>query len=260
MAVVFDDVSYFDLIKDATFDIETGKITGIIGSSNSGKSTLIDLMSGLISPFDESVIYDDGIDFNDIGVVYQNIDDQFFYDNIIDEFTLVLRCHHIRNINKNILDSLRLVGLNDSYLYRSPFKLSLSEQKRLSLALALSFNPKLILLDEPVMGLDNKEKERFIKLVRLMKLRYGKTIVIASKDAELIHRLSDHVILVSKGKVVKTGGKYDVFTDEKLIHDCDLSVPKVIEFSNLLNSKKGIKMGYRDDINDLMKDIYRFVR
>ncbi len=259
MAIKFDNVSYLDKVTDVTFDIEIGKITCITGRSNSGKSTLVDLMSGLIEP-NNGIIYGENIDFNDIGVFYQDASDQFFYDKVIDEFNLVLKRHHIKNVNKKILDSLRLVGLDESYLYRSVFKLSLSEQKRLSLALTLSYNPKLVLLDEPVLGLDNKEKERFIKLIRMMKIRYDKTIVIASKDTDLIHRLADNVVLINRGRIVKIGDKYDVFTDEDLICECGLQVPKVIEFSSLVNRKKGVKMGYRDDINDLVKDIYRYVR
>ena len=93
----------------------------------------------------------------------------------------------------------------------------------------------------------------------MMKIRYGKTIVIASKDTDVIFRLSDKVILVNKGRVVKEGDKYDILTDTYLLKKCNLKVPKLIEFSNLV-SEKGVNIGYRDDINDLAKDIYRYLR
>lgn len=253
---MFDGVSYLDEIKNATFEIETGKITGIAGSSKSFKSTLIDLMSGMIST--NEIYYD--FDFKDIGVMYQDINDQFFFDNIKDEFIFTLKRHHVKDFNKKMMNALKIVDFDDDYLYRSPFELSLSEQKRLSLALILSYNPKIILFDEPVFGLDNKEKERFIKLIRMMKIRYGKTIVIASKDTEFIHKLADNVILVSNGEVIKTGNKYDIFSDELLLERCNLPTPKVIKVSNLIYNKKNIKIGYRDDINDLVKDMYRYLR
>ena len=257
MAIVFDNVTYLDEVSNATFSIDDGKITGIIGSSYSGKSAIIDLISGLVSSND--IIYD-GVDESDIGVLYQDIDDQFFYDKIMMDFYLTLKRHHIKNIDKKMFDSLKMTGLTKDYLYRSPFELSLSEQKRISLALALSFNPKVLLLDEPFFGLDYKEKERCIKLIRMLKIRYGKTIVIASKDSEIIHSLSDKIILINEGRVMKIGSKYDIFTDDKLLKKCNLEVPKVIKFSKLVKDKKGIDIGYRDDVNDLVKDIYRYLR
>lgn len=245
---------------NVSFNVEIGKITGIVGSSNSGKSDLIDLMSGFSLESDEGIFFDDDINFNDIGVMYQDIESQFFSNNIGREFYSILKIKGIKDINKKITSSLKMFGLDESYLYRSPFELSLSEQKCISLALVLSFNPKIILLDEPTFGLDNKEKERFIKLIRMMKLRYGKTIVIASRDTEMIYKLADNVVLLNKGSVVKIGDKYNVLADEKLLSKCGLLVPNVVRFSNIVHRRKKIKIGYRDDINDLVKDIYRFVR
>ncbi len=258
MGVVFDDVTYLDEIKDATFSIDDGKITGIIGATDSFKGTMLDLMSGLISPFDESVIFD-GIEESDIGVLYEDSFEQFFYNEIINDFNFILKRHHVKNVKKKMFDSLKMLGLSSSFLYRSPDSLSLSERKKISLALILSFNPKVILLNEPFMGLDGKDKESIIKIINMMKIRYGKTIVIASKDTDVIFRLSDKVILVNKGRVVKEGDKYDILTDTYLLKKCNLKVPKLIEFSNLV-SEKGVNIGYRDDINDLAKDIYRYLR
>ena len=257
MAIIFDSVSYQNKIKNVSFNIEDGKITGIVGASNSGKSTLIDLMSGLLTDESNGIIFNDTL-YKDIGVLYQTIDSQFFFDNIGREFFSVLKLKGKNN--SKVLDSLKMFGFDKSILNKSPYELSLSEQKKISLALVLSFNPKILLLDEPTYGLDNKDKEWFIKLIRMMKLRYGKTIVIATKDTEIIHRIADNVILMKDGEVIKTGDKYDVLTDEKLLTDCRLFIPNVIKFSNMVLKKKNINLGFRDDINDLVKDIYRFVR
>ena len=258
MAIVFDDVTYLDEIKKASFNIDNSKITGIVGTSNSGKSILIDLMSGFLT-CEEGTIYGDWLE-NEIGVLYQNIEDQFFFNTIGEEFYSALKIKGIHNIDKKIISSLKMFGFNEKILHKSIYDLSLSEQKKIALALVLALNPKILLLDEPTFGLDNKDKERFIKLVRMMKIRYGKTIVIASRDTDLIHKLADKVILINDGKVVKAGDKYDVLTDEKTLFECDLYVPKVIKFSNLVLKKKSVNIGYRDDINDLVKDIFRFIR
>ena len=255
MAIKFIGVS-FNKINNASFDIESGKITGIIGPVNSGKSDLVDLISEIVEP----TVGDVNITSKSIGVVYQDIYDQFFYNNIKDEFLLKLKSHHKKNIPKKILDSLKMVGLSSKILDRSPYELSLCEQKKLSLALCLCVNPKIILLDEIFDGIDLKTKNNFIKLIRMLKLRYNKTIIILSKDVDLVHNLCDNVILINEGCIIKMGDKYDVFTDEKTLKKCNLPIPKVIKFSKMVKEMKNIDLGYRDDINDLIKDIYRFVR
>lgn len=254
MAIVFNNVSYLGEIKDMSFEIENNKITGIIGSSGSGKSTVIDLMSGVFEPSRGSILYEEA------GVVYQNVHDQFFYNSVKEEFIYFLRVHHIMNIEKKMFDAIKMVGFDISILDASPFELSLSEQKKLSLALVLSINPKVILLDDVFFGLDDKSKESMIRLIRKLKIRYGRTIVVVSRDVNLIYRISDKVILIDNGEVVKISDKYDIFTDVELLEKCNLPTPKLVEFSNIVKSKKNIDLGFRDDINDLMKDIYRFVR
>ena len=184
----------------------------------------------------------------------------FFYDNVRQQFVFTLKMHYIKNIDKKIYDSLQLVGLSKDILNRSFYNLSLSEQKRLSLALVLSYNPKIVVLDEPFRGLDGKTKEYFEKLLLMLKFRYKKTIIVCSSDVDDIYRLCDNVILINEGTVLKSGDKYLIFTDYDLLKKCNLCVPKLVEFSNMVKNNKGVDIGYRDDINDLIKDIYRFVR
>ena len=93
-----------------------------------------------------------------------------------------------------------------------------------------------------------------------MKLRYGKTIIIFSKDTDFVHQISDYVYLFNNGKILLEGDKYEVLTNTKILKQNNLNKPKLIEFVDLVENKKNVKIGYRDDINDLMKDVYRYVR
>ena len=93
-----------------------------------------------------------------------------------------------------------------------------------------------------------------------MKLRYGKTIIIVSNNTDIALELADIILYFKNGEIVAEDNKFDFFTNEELLKRCRLSVPKLIRFSNLVKDIKNINIGYRTEINDLMKDIYRFVK
>lgn len=255
MAISLNNVSYFGEINDVSFALPDNKILGILGARNSGKSTLVDLIGGNFSPNAGFVFVS-----KRLAIVYQNIFDQFFYDTIRDEFIFQLKMNGVKNIYKKMSDAVKMVGFDDSILDRSPFSLSLSEQKKISLALILSFNTDIFVFDDLFFGLDGKDVESIISLIRRLKIRYGKTIVFTSSDSNLVLSLSDMVLLINNGEVVNYGEKMDVFSDLESLKEAHVRVPDLISFSDYVLSHKGVNLGYRHDVNDLMKDIYRFVR
>ena len=161
---------------------------------------------------------------------------------------------------KRTIDSLKMVGLNKSYLNKSPFQLSTSEQRLLNLAIVLAFNPKIILLDEPTFGVDNRFKRHLIKLIKMMKYRYKKIVVISSNDTDTLFEVCDKVYVVNDGKIVHDGDKYAIFGDYDLLKKYNINIPKTTYFSYLVKQKKGINIGVRNDINDVIKDVYRYVK
>ena len=248
------------------------KITGIIGKSGSGKTTLIQLINALIIPTKGNVVVGKRIisktkkikDINNlryqIGLVFQMPEEQFFCQTVKEEIEFGMKYFKksVKNIEKHISDALLMVGLNDSYLNRNPFTLSSGEMRKVAIASVLAFNPKIIILDEPTIGLDNKSKNNLIKIIKLLKNRYKKTVIIVSNDTDFLLQVVDHVILLDKGRIIYEGNKYDVFKQD--LEKYKIKRPKIIEFEQLVLQKKNIKIGYRDDINDLMKDVYRYVK
>ena len=113
---------------------------------------------------------------------------------------------------------------------------------------------------ETFFGLDGKTCDNVIRIIRLLKVRYGKTIIVISRDSDLVFSICDSVLLISDGFLLKIGDKYNVFKDKALLQKCGISVPKLMHFSDSVLKIKGVNIGYRNDINDLVKDIYRFVR
>lgn len=281
MEVKFNDVYYVynektPLSKMALGDICTtfkeGKITSIMGKSGSGKTTLIELINALIIPTKGNIEVGSRVisktrkikNVNNlrykIGLVFQMPEEQFFCSTVKEEIEFGMKYFNksVKSIEKHVSDALLMMGLDDSYLNRNPFTLSSGEMRKVAIASILAFNPKVIILDEPTIGLDNKSKENLIKIIKLLKNRYKKTIIVVSNDADLLLKISDHIILLDKGKLVLEGNKYDFFKQD--IAKYGLKRPKIIEFEQLVLEKKGIKIGYRDDINDLMKDVYRYVK
>lgn len=261
------------VLKGINMHIEEGKITGILGKSGSGKTTLLEMFNALRIPSEGTIEIGDfcigkNIDIDvtnlrfQVGLVFQFPEDQFFALTVKEELELPLKFY---NYNKNkieerIISSLQMVGLDPSYLDKNPQTLSNGEKRKVALASILVLNPSILVLDEPTIGLDSESASNFIKLLRLLKRRYNKTIIIASHNTELLHKIVDYLYVINDGKVVLEGNKYDVFKQEKILKKYGIKVPKIMEFSNTVLEKKNKKIGYRDEINDLIKDIYRYVK
>lgn len=281
MEVKFNNVYYVynektPLSKLVLGDINTtfkeGTINGIIGRSGSGKTTMVELINALILPTKGNVTVGSKVirktrkikNINNlryrIGLVFQFPEEQFFCKTVKEEIEFGMRYFKktVKSIEKHVSDALLMVGLDDSYLTRNPYTLSSGEMRKVAIASILAFNPKIVILDEPTIGLDNSSKENLIKIIKLLKNRYHKTVIIVSNDTDMLHKISDHIVLLDKGKIVLEGSKYEVFKQD--IEKYGVKKPKIIEFEELVYKEKNIKIGYRDDINDLMKDVYRYVK
>jgi len=282
MEIKFNDVSfsYHEKLKskrqaltNVNIKIKKSKINGIIGRSGSGKTTLVELINALLIPTTGNVKVDDFtikkgkkiINVNNlrvnIGLVFQIPEEQFFNLKVKDEINFGMNYFNVKTeeIEKRCIDSLKMVGLDESYLERETFKLSSGEMRKVAIASILAFNPKVVILDEPTIGLDSLSKKNLISLIRKLKTRYHKTVIIITHDVDLLHQISDHIFVLDNGKVVLEGNKYDVFTNDEL-YNYGLVPPKIIQFEKLVQKRKNIKLGYRDDINDLIKDIYRYAK
>ncbi|MBR1376938.1 MAG: energy-coupling factor transporter ATPase [Bacilli bacterium] len=283
MEIKYENVSYVYnpktalkkvALKDINLVIQDSQINALIGTSGSGKTTLIELLNSLLVPTKGKVIVDKDIIANKgyikninqlrrkVGIVFQFPEEQFFNLTVKKEieFGLLSFNYRTNELDKRVSDALKMVGLDDSYLERDPFKLSNGEQRKVAIASILVFNPKIIVFDEPTIGLDYDSKKNLIKLIRMLKNRYNKTIIIISHDIDFIHNISDYVILLDKGNLILTGSKYDTLANPAVLKEFNIPMPKVVEFSYKVLKKKGIKMGYRDDVNDLLKDIYRYAK
>lgn len=256
-------------LKNINIKISSCKITAILGSNGSGKSYLAELLATLRKPNkgqffinNKLIKFNDNTDYNkirfNIGLVMQNLDNQFFQDTIYDHILFQLRMYNYKSNKKRIIDSLKMVGLDSSYLNRKIKTLSDGEKFLASFATILSLNPSLIILDDPTCFLDEKRQESLIKLLKMMKIKYNKTIIILSSSSDFILEVADYVYLFDNKKIISEGNKYEIFFSKKC-KKYNIAIPDIIYFQQKFKEKSGLNITYRDNVNDLIKDIYYYI-
>jgi energy-coupling factor transport system ATP-binding protein len=228
------------ILKGISIDIHQGEVISIIGPNGCGKTTLVKHFNGLLKPV-KGKVFVNGIDTSKtsvaelsriVGYVFQNPNHQIFSATVIEEATFGPKNFGIKNAEKAAISSLKEVGLLNK-IKASPFILSHGEKERLSIASILSFDPKVLILDEPTTGQDATTTKRILKIVEKMKRR-EKTIIIITHDMEFVAECSDRVFVMNEGKVEKVGTPYQIFSDEKLLRKIKLSPPPVVAIAKAL--------------------------
>lgn len=277
MEIIFENVTYRENIKtplkktyleNVSFSIEKNKVTTFIGDSESGKSKIGELINATISPtYGKIKIFEfinDGKRIRKINKLRMNIghvtadpNEMLFNKTVKNELIFGMRYFKYKLNKKEIrvVDALKLVGLPEEYLNKKISDLTLTEQKKISLASVLIFNPNVIILDEPTIGLCSKEKENLKKLIRLLKEKYNKTIILLTKDTDFAYEITDKAYLIYRGSIMANGDK-DIMTNEKLMDGYGLKLPEIVKFIKAAN-EKGIKLTLTDNILDLIKEVYR---
>lgn len=277
MEIVFEKVSYIyskqriKALEAISLYLPEGKIIGVMGPTGSGKTTFLELISGEKIPTDgnikvgEHMICKKGITGDleafhaNIGFLTQFPENNFMYDTVQKEISYALEKYNYKpsKRQKHIEQALTMVGLDFSYLSRYPFSLSSGEIRKVSLATILACNPKVLLLDEPVIGMDSTDKKHLITLLSTIKARYQKTVIIVTNDIDFLNKIADEIVVLKDGKVLLSESKKEIFKNIKLFKEENLSLPMVTEFENRVLERKKIHLGHRSEINDLVKDILR---
>ncbi len=280
MEVKFENVSFVinrktplekTILKDVSFDLKDNLIYAFIGNSNSGKTAVAELVDALVRPTKGKVIVGDYINDGrrikkinnlrfDVGYVFKNPYDMFFNKTVKKEIEFGMKYfkYKLKKVKLRVVDALKMVGLDEDYLNKKVNELTLSEAKKVALASIIVFNPKIIILDEPTIGLNSRDKKELIRFLKLMKEKYNKTIIILSKDTDFLYQFVDYIYIFDKSKLILEG-KRNVFKEVDLFESLGIKVPDIIKFISLAKTRKNKIFIDHKDIKDLIKEVYRDV-
>jgi energy-coupling factor transport system ATP-binding protein len=239
-------------LVDINMQIERGSCAGIIGVTGSGKSTLVQHFNGLLRPTSGRVIVD-GIDTTDkandlallrrrVGMLFQYPESQLFERSVYADVVFGPRRMRIgrREARRRALAALDMVGLpHKEYALRNPFELSGGQRRRVALAGVLAMSPKILVLDEPTVGLDAEGRGEFYAYLERIRREQRVTIVLVSHDMTEVAALADRLFVLSDGRLVMQGTPRAIYAQGEALRSYGLAVPPLSELLALLR-KKGI--------------------
>lgn len=232
-------------LREVTFAVEPGEFLGVAGHTGSGKSTLIQHMNGLVHPTCGRVTAD-GEDLaakgvaatvrSRVGLVFQYPENQLFATTVYDDVAFGPRNMKLPEdeVARRVEQALALVGLSvDEIGERSPFDLSGGQQRRVAFAGVLAMEPEVLVLDEPVAGLDPLSRADFLALIASFHAS-GMTVVMVSHSMEDLAVLADRILVLSEGRMFSLGTPAEVFADPAALKAVGLAAPAPQAFANAL--------------------------
>jgi energy-coupling factor transport system ATP-binding protein len=233
------------VLKGIDLKIFPGEFIAIVGANGAGKTTLIKHFNGLLKPWRGRVLAF-GKDTRSstvaelaksVGIVFQNPLHQFFERTVLREVLFTLSNFGCKNCVDKALELLKTFGL-EHLADRSPYELSVGEQRRLAIASVLAYEPPIVVLDEPTAGIDYSLKLELLKMLVKI-IEKGKTVVIVSHDVEFLSLAPlTRVVVMSDGRVVASGSPREVFYDVEMLKKTRVTPPQVIELAKLLGLEK----------------------
>ncbi len=247
-------------LKDVSFEIQDQEFVGIVGHTGSGKSTLMQIISGLLKGY-EGKVYINGIDFSDkkqdkrelrklVGVVFQYPEYQLFEESVEKDIAYGPTKMGIepKEVERRVKAAMDLVDLDyDLFRDKSPFSLSGGQKRKVAIAGVLAMEPKILIMDEPIAGLDPMGRENFMQLTKSLN-ECGITILMVSHNMDNLAEYTKKVLVMNEGELLMEGTPAEIFSDYEKLKAASLDLPEVAQFADLLRDK-----GF-----DLPKDVIQY--
>ncbi|ORO95942.1 energy-coupling factor transporter ATPase [Streptococcus mitis] len=234
-------------LSDVSLTIEDGSYTALIGHTGSGKSTILQLLNGLLVPSQGSVrVFDTLITSTSknkdirqirkqVGLVFQFAENQIFEETVLKDVAFGPQNFGVSEEDAEQIarEKLDLVGIDESLFNRSPFELSGGQMRRVAIAGILAMEPAILVLDEPTAGLDPLGRKELMNLFKKLH-QSGMTIVLVTHLMDDVAEYANQVYVMEKGRLVKGGKPSDVFQDVVFMEEVQLGVPKLTAFCKRL--------------------------
>jgi ABC-type cobalt transport system, ATPase component len=238
-------------LKNINIRISKGECVFIMGSNGAGKTTLIKHINGILKPT-KGEVWVNGKNTKNftvaelskiVGIVFQNPDHQIFASSVYEEVAFALRNFKFdeKYIENKVNETLKFFSL-EKYKEASPLFLSGGEKKRVTIASVVCYEPEILVLDEPTVGLDLKQRKNLVNLVNELK-KMNKTIIVVTHDIDFAIELANRVIIMNEGEVLKEGSISDIIYDEETLRKANLIqpiIPQVVTKLKLSISSKKI--------------------
>lgn len=257
-SIILDKVNYsysegtayrIQALKDINLKIEEGQFIGIIGHTGSGKSTLTQLLNGLLRAtsghiyVDGEDIYDEDYDMkklrNKVGLVFQYPDHQLFETTNFEDVCFGPKNQGLdrKEVELRAFEALQNVGFPEDLYYQPPFDLSGGQKRRVAIAGVLAMKPQVLILDEPTAGLDPAGRDEILGLVTKMHKELGITIILVSHSMEDVAEYVERLIVMNQGEVMYDGVPKEVYAHYKELEAVGLAAPQVTYLMNELAGK-----------------------
>ena len=258
-------------LDNVNIAFEKGKITGLIGHTGSGKSTLVNLLNGLNKPT-EGKIYLDGRDIWEnpkeiakirfrVGLVMQYPEYQLFDETVRADIGFGPKNQGLSDeeVEKRVALAAKFVGLKNDILDKSPFELSGGQKRRVAIAGIIAMNPEVLVLDEPAAGLDPKGRREILTGLKEYVKESGTTLILVSHSMEDMAYYCDNVVVMNEGKVYRDGTVSEIFSMADDLLGVGLDVPMVSRIASELQ-KRGINLsGELYTVDGVYKAIMKYI-
>ncbi len=258
-------------LSDVNLSIEDGEFIALIGHTGSGKSTLIQLLNGLLKPSTGSVTVD-GVDTSSkglrdvrfkVGLVMQYPEYQLFEETVYKD--IAFGPHNMGlsddEIDRRVRYAANMVGLSESDMEKSPFELSGGQKRRAAIAGVLAMEPKFLVLDEPTAGLDPAGRNEILLKIKDMHKRSGAAVVLVTHSMEDAARLASRIVVMNHGRVAMDGSVREVFSRGAELEKMGLAPPQITKITDALReSEPSVKQGIftvREAENEILKILKR---
>jgi len=254
------DKETYKALDNVSFSVEKGEFCAVVGKTGAGKSTLMQMLNGLLLPDEGEVDIDEFVVCKDkkkrskklfllrkkVGMVFQFPEYQLFEENIVKDVMFGPKNFGLNEEEaiKVAIDALESVHIPEAYFSRSPFELSGGEKRKVAIAGILASKPEILVLDEPTAGLDPLGKEEIMNLVKELN-KNGQTIILVTHDMDVVMKYATKVVVLNDSKLIKVTTPSSLF-NEPDVEKYSLEIPTLYKFKKLLKEN-----GYQKDLADI---------